>query len=136
MVAPHTSQTRWPCAFGGQVVGRRPVSEVGVHDDPEALELLEIAIDGRGVDVRRQRPDRDEQLLGGRVVCPFHQRGEHQAAGGGDPGAAVAELGDQFIDGAAHDSRIAATGSHRPDEAPGSWTLLRAGRVLILWVGS
>src|SRR6202043_4165643 len=125
-----------PVRLGRQVVGRRAVPEVGVHHDAEALELLEIAVHRRGVDVRRQLADDDEQLLRGRVVRTFDQRGEHEAAGGGDPRAAVAELGDQFVDGGAHDSRIAATGRHRLSEALGFWTLLRAGRVLILWVGS
>ena len=35
----------------GQVVGGGAVPEVGVHDDPEALKLLEVPVDGREVDV-------------------------------------------------------------------------------------
>ena len=52
--------------LGRQVVGRRAVPEVGVDDDAEALELLEVAIHRGGVDVGRERANRDEQLLGGR----------------------------------------------------------------------
>jgi hypothetical protein len=70
------------------------------------------------------------------VVRPLDQRCKDETTSGGYPRAPVAELGDQFVDGAAHDSRIAASGYRRLLDAVGFWTLLRAGRVLIPWVGS
>jgi len=45
------------------------VAEMRVHHDPEPLELLEISIDRRRVDVGREGPHLDQQLSG-RVVCP------------------------------------------------------------------
>ena len=36
----------------GQMVGGRPVAEVGVDYHTEALELVEVAVDGGHVDVR------------------------------------------------------------------------------------
>ena len=42
---------------GGQVVGGRAVPEMGVDDDPEALEVVEVSIDRRDVDLGRLRLD-------------------------------------------------------------------------------
>jgi hypothetical protein len=93
--------------LGRQVVCGGTVSEVCMDDDAQALELLEVAIDGGSVDVGGEGADRDQELLGGGVVHPLDQRGEDQPACGGHPGTAVAELGDEFFDRAAHLLRIA-----------------------------
>ena len=55
-----------------QVVGGRAVTEVRVHDDAEALELIEVAIDGREVDVGVLRLHLGGQLFG----CPVTAGGE------------------------------------------------------------
>lgn len=49
---------------GGQVVRGRSMSEMGMDDDPEALELFQVAIDGRQVHVRGSRLDDGGQVLG------------------------------------------------------------------------
>jgi hypothetical protein len=50
------------------VVDRRSVAEVGVGDDAELLELLEIAVDGRRVDIWSSGLDRARERLRGRVL--------------------------------------------------------------------
>jgi hypothetical protein len=52
----------------GELVCRRAVPEVRVHDHAEPLELIEIAIDGRQVDVRGARLDSFRKLLGGQML--------------------------------------------------------------------
>ena len=47
-----------------KVVGRRTMSEMRVHDNAEALKLLEIAIDRRQVDVGSAGLNSRRQLLG------------------------------------------------------------------------
>ena len=42
--------------LGGEVIGGRAVPEVGVDHHAEALELLEVPVDGGGVHIRRERP--------------------------------------------------------------------------------
>lgn len=39
--------------LGGQMVGGRSVSEMGVDDDPEPFELVEIPVNGGQMDVGR-----------------------------------------------------------------------------------
>jgi hypothetical protein len=112
--------------LGRQVVCGGSMPEMGVDDDAQALELLEIAVDGRRVDVGSEGADRDQEFLGGGVVHPLDQSGEDQPAGGGHPGTAVAELGDEFFDRAAHSLRIALV-------AAIAWTVqLAPGRCCVL----
>lgn len=47
-----------------QVIGRRTVSQVRVHDDTESFQLFEISIDGGQMDVGRLRLHRGGQFLG------------------------------------------------------------------------
>jgi hypothetical protein len=58
---------------GGQVVGRRPVPEVGVGDHADLLEQLERAVDGRDVDPARGLLDLGADLLRGGVIEPRHR---------------------------------------------------------------
>ena len=44
---PQSWQTKWQWAPGGQVVGGRPVTEVGVDHHSQLLELVEVPVDGR-----------------------------------------------------------------------------------------
>jgi hypothetical protein len=95
--------------LGGQVVRRGAVPQMVVDDDAEALELLQVPVDSRRVDVWRQGPDRDEQLLGRRVAGALDQRREHQASSRGHPRTAISQLCDELIDsGRGHTHRISA----------------------------
>ena len=67
--------------LGGQVVGGRAVAQVGVDDDPEPLELVEVAVDGREVDVGGRGLDLGGQLFG-RAVAGGPRRGSRGGAGG------------------------------------------------------
>ncbi len=48
----------------GQVVRRRAMAEVCVHDDAELLQLVEVAINGRQMHVWRPELDRGGQFFG------------------------------------------------------------------------
>ena len=48
----------------GQVVRGRSVSEMGMDDNPESFQLVQVAIDRRQVDVRRFRLDDGGEILG------------------------------------------------------------------------
>ena len=53
-----------PVALGGEVVGRRAMAEMGMDDDTEPLELLEVAIDGRQVHIGRESLHLGCEVLG------------------------------------------------------------------------
>ena len=63
----------------GQVVRRRTVTEVGVDHDTEALELFEVAVDRREVDVGGLGLHLDGQLLGSPVARVSEERPEDDA---------------------------------------------------------
>ena len=48
----------------GQVVRGRSVSEMGMDDNSESFQLLQVAIDRRQVDVRRSRLEDGGKVLG------------------------------------------------------------------------
>jgi len=56
----------------GEVIGRGAMSQVDVGDDSEPLKLLEVAVDGREVDVGCFELDLGDEILG----CPVAGRGE------------------------------------------------------------
>ena len=58
---------------GGQVVGGRPVVQVGVGDHADLLEQFERAVDGGDVDAARGLLDLGADLLRGRVIEPRHR---------------------------------------------------------------
>ena len=76
---------------GGQVVGRRPVMEVGVGDHADVLEQLERAVDGGDVDAAGGLLDLGADLFRGRVVELRH-RFQHELALRRHPVAAGPQL--------------------------------------------
>ena len=79
MSVPHCSQTRVAVDRAGQVVRGRPVAEVRVHHHAESLELLEVAVDRRDVDVGILGLDLERELLG-RPVARGGEEGTQQEA--------------------------------------------------------
>ena len=65
---------------GGQVVGGRAVPEVGMDDDPEPFELLEVPVDGGEVDVGSSRLDDGRQILGAVMARVVEDGLQEQAA--------------------------------------------------------
>ena len=62
-----------------QVVGGGSVAQVRVDDDAQALQLIEVPVDGRDVNVRCLRLDRCRQLFGGVVAGFFEEHTEKKA---------------------------------------------------------
>jgi len=62
-----------------QVIRRRTVSEVGMDDETEPLELIEVAIDGRDVDVGSLALDLVAELFGRPVAIGCEERTEQEA---------------------------------------------------------
>lgn len=56
-----------PMCCASQVIGRRAVPEMGVHDHAESFELLKVAVDGRDRHVRCVSLDLRRELLGSSV---------------------------------------------------------------------
>lgn len=71
-----------PC---GQMVGGGTVSEMGVDDDAQALQIVEISVDGRHVDFGRDRLDLGPQFVGGPVPRGSEQRVEEEDSRAGHP---------------------------------------------------
>src|SRR6266850_6883239 len=59
---------------------RHAIVEMGVRHVAEVLECLEIAVDGRGIDLRMSRAHLTRDLFSGRVVPRPLERVEHQPA--------------------------------------------------------
>ena len=72
---------------GGEVVGRRAVPEVHVGDNAEAFEFLEVAVDGRDMDVGSLNLNLGGEILRGPVVGRPEQRPQDQPPGGRRPPA-------------------------------------------------
>ena len=85
---------------GGQVVRGRPMPEMGMDDNAEPLQLLQVAIDRRQVDVGGSRLDEDGEVLGAVVAGIVEDGLEEQAAGVRDPPAALADQGEDVVNGA------------------------------------
>ena len=64
---------------GGQVICRWAMPEMGVHDDTEALQLVEVAVDGREVDVGGLGLHFAGELLGRPVAFRGKQRAQQEA---------------------------------------------------------
>ena len=60
-----------PVRLRGQVIEGRSVPEVSMDDDSEPLELVEVPVDGRQVDVGSAGLDLGSQLFGGPVPRTF-----------------------------------------------------------------
>lgn len=80
------------------VVGRWAMAEVGMDDYPEALELLEIPVDGRERDVGRLVLDLGRELLGGSVHVSTKEAAHEKPARRGDPSTSKAELREHVVD--------------------------------------
>ena len=84
---------------GGQVVRGRPMPEMGMDDDAEPLQLLQVAIDRRQVDVGGPRLDEDGEVLGAVVAGVVEDGLEEQATGVRDPPATLADQGEHVVNG-------------------------------------
>ena len=95
---PQCSHTKWQWAARGQVVRGGTVPEVRMDDDAESLELLEVAIDRRQVDVRGLRLDDRGEVLGAVMPRVVEDGLEEQAPRVRDPPAAFADEGEDVVD--------------------------------------
>ena len=65
--------------------------EMGVDDDPEALEIVEVPVDRRDVHLGRDGLDLGAQLLGGAVAPGIEQGPQQQDPRARDPAPAFPE---------------------------------------------
>jgi hypothetical protein len=89
---------------GGKVVGRGAVAEMRVLDDPEPLQLLQVAVDRREVDVGSELLDRARKLLRGAVPTGLDEASDEESARRRDAMTRCAQQLDDLLD---DDSRIA-----------------------------
>ena len=87
-----------PVSERSQMIGGRTMAEVRVDHHPEALELIEITINRRQVDVRRPAMDLLRELLGGPVARGVEESMEQKPARAGDPTAVSPEKFQHFLD--------------------------------------
>jgi len=66
-------------SMGRQLIGSRTMSQMRVHHHTDALELLEIAIDSRHVNVRGTSLDGCGKVLRGEVVLRVEEHLENDA---------------------------------------------------------
>ena len=81
----HTSHMRDARAPPREMVRRRAVPEVGVNDYAEALELLQVPVDGRDGDVRGLSLNLGRQLLGRPVPRRLEQGADEKDAAASSP---------------------------------------------------
>ena len=110
----------------GQVVHGPPVAEMDVVDDPELLQRVERAVDGREVDVGVRPLDGGGEVVGGEVVVLGRGQGSEQASGGRSspgprgPAAGRNESVEAVLTGAARARRLTTRITDR--QAPRSGT--------------
>ena len=73
-----------------QVVGRRPVPEMGMDVEAQPLELIEVAVDGGDVDVGSLGLDLVTELLGRPVTFGGEEGTEEEASRRGHPTTVLA----------------------------------------------
>jgi hypothetical protein len=83
---------------GGQVVGSRPVPEMGVDHDPEPLEIVEVPVDRRDVHLGRERLDLGTQLLRGAMAFGIEQGPKQQHPRARDPSTSFSEQRQRTLD--------------------------------------
>jgi len=81
-----------------EVVGRRTMPDVRVHDDAETLQLLEVAIDRREVHVRHLRLHRSGQILRGGMVRRLEEDFQEEPAGGRGSAPLLPHQGQDGVD--------------------------------------
>lgn len=81
-----------------QVVGRRTMPDVRVHDDAETLQLLEVAIDRREMHVRHLRLHRSGQIFRGRVVRRLEEDFQEEPACGRRSATLLPDQGKDGLD--------------------------------------
>ena len=84
---------------GGEVVGGRAVGEMGVDDDAQLFELIEVAVNGGEVGVGGLGLDLGGQLFGGPVPGLIDEGLEQEAARAGHSPAAGPEEGHHVVNG-------------------------------------
>ena len=81
-----------------EMVRRRAVPEVGVNDYAEALELLQVPVDGRDGDVRGMSLNLGRQLLGRPVPRRLEQGADEKTSRRRHPTAGRAHAGEHSLD--------------------------------------
>ena len=99
---------------GGEAVGRRAVPEVHVGDNAEAFEFLEVAVDGRDMDVGSLNLNLGGEILRGPVVGRPEQRPQDQPPGV----VALPPVARRRRSTSATDSSTVARGSRRAAAPP------------------
>ena len=85
-----------------EVIGRWAVSEMDMLNDAEVLQLIEIAIDSRQVDIWRDALDIGGEFFDGAVPIAFVEALEQHAAGGRDPPPFGTQPLDHLLDEVIH----------------------------------
>ncbi len=81
----------------GEVISGRPVTQMRVNDHADALELVEVPVDGRHVHVGCPGLHRCGQILRGAVSRRVEERVEQLAPGRRDAPAAGAHQGEDLL---------------------------------------
>ena len=97
-----------------EMVRGRTVTEMRMHHDAEALELVEVAVHRRQVHVGGARLDLRGELFGGAVARAVVEAFEQQPARAGDARAPGTQARQDRLDGVCPQVPVAPS-SHRPD---------------------
>jgi hypothetical protein len=83
--------------FGGEVIRRRTVTQVRVHDDAETFKLIKVAIDGGEMHVRRDALDLFGEFFRGAVRTLFEETSQQNSPRGRRSTPAFAEQIEHFF---------------------------------------
>lgn len=84
--------------LGCEMVGRGTVTQVRVNDDAASLELVEITVNRREMDVRRNALNLFRQFLGGPMRSLLKETAEQDPSRGGGAAAAFAQKIQDLFD--------------------------------------
>jgi len=87
-----------PVSSCGQMVRGWTVSEMGVDDDAQALQIVENPVDGRHVDLGRDHLDLGTELVGGPVPRRSEQSVEKEDPRAGHPSPLGTQEGQRSLD--------------------------------------
>jgi len=74
------------------------VAEMGMDDDAQPLQVVEVAVDRRDVDIGSDGLDLGAQFLGGAVSSGIEQRVQEQDAGARHPSPLLPKQGQDVLD--------------------------------------
>lgn len=95
-----------PVRRSRQVIGGRPVAKVRVNDDTQPLQLIEVPVNSRQVDIRCLRLDRRRQILCRVVAVAIEENPQEKAPRRCDPSPVLAK----HVEGALHCGGVAGPG--------------------------